>query len=168
MTRFLPLALLCSLAYVSLQSQSFTGQVFLLAENYQPETCMAEAPCDCCGTELVFLSRRNFVMVAYCLPENSYFAGTYKIKDDQLSLSFQPGSLSEILEPEKNEVKWEKKKSHIEDVKFTIETCGKGMTMLSHATVPDFRYGLRRPAAEEQKILAKVKGLSIDKQLKSK
>ena len=49
-------------------SQELTGQVFLLAEDFREDKCEAVADCDCCGTELFFLSNTKFGFVFWHCP----------------------------------------------------------------------------------------------------
>src|SRR6476619_7165535 len=78
-------------------SQNFSGQVFLLSREYFEDKCEVYAGCDCCGTDLFFLSSTKFSFINRCLSGDTYYTGTYSVKSSTLSLIFNKKHLSEIV-----------------------------------------------------------------------
>jgi hypothetical protein len=93
--------------------QKFTGQVFLLTEDFSEDKCEVIAQCDCCATDLFFLSDKDFAMVDRCLYNDSYYKGTYLITGNVLTLTFNQRVVNEIVEKQTNKVKNEIKKIRV-------------------------------------------------------
>jgi hypothetical protein len=69
-------------------SQNFSGQVFLLSKEFIEDKCEVNAGCDCCGTDLFFLSKTKFGFVSRCLSGDTYFTGTYSLKAKYSKIEF--------------------------------------------------------------------------------
>jgi hypothetical protein len=146
----LTLILTLGLARIGL-SQDLTGQVFLLAEEFFEDKCEVVADCDCCGTELFFLSNTKFGFVSRCLSGDSYFSGTYTLKTNKLTLNFNKKYVDEIVDEEYNVEKYETRQTKIDKVEFDIKQCGQ-KTRLTHLTTADWKNGVRyKETAEKSK-----------------
>src|SRR6478609_9543804 len=60
-----------TLSFHSTFSQSLKEQSFLLTDRLLDE-CNVNAMCDCCASDLVFVSDNKFVLVDYCTDHGTY------------------------------------------------------------------------------------------------
>ena len=135
--------------------QDFTGQVFLLAEGFRDDKCEVVAECDCCGTDLFFLSSTKFGFVSRCLSGDAYFSGTYSPKMNKLTLTFNKKYVNEIVDDEYNVTKYETRPTKMSKVEFDIKQCGQ-KTRLTHLTTADWRNGSRYVQADEKAMTKKL------------
>lgn len=137
--------------------QNFTGQVFMLTEYYLDEKCEVNAECDCCSTDLFFLTDKEFAMVNRCLFNDSYYRGTYSVKANGLTLTFKQKVVNEIINEETNKIKNQTKKVEIKPYKFSIGKCDSKIR-LQHATIKDFKNGSRYSVTREKELTKELKG----------
>lgn len=52
--------------------QSFKGQVYQLAENFIEDGCRVNPECDCCSSDLIFLTDKQFSLIARCIFNDTY------------------------------------------------------------------------------------------------
>jgi hypothetical protein len=138
--------------------QSFSGQVFRLAENFLEDKCEAFAGCDCCSTDIFFISTNKFCFVSRCISGDSYFTGTYLTKSDKLKLTFDKKYVDEITDEDYNVIKLETKTKAFDPIEFDISKCGQmvRLTRLNGELKNGSRY-------EEKKESAKISKLTTSK-----
>src|SRR6188768_3314682 len=90
-------------------AQTFTGQVYTLAQDFSSDKCEAFAECDCCSSDIFFLSNDKFCFISRCISGDSYFNGTYSIKSNKLKLTFNKKYVDEITDDDYNVTKLETK-----------------------------------------------------------
>ncbi len=159
----LALILACGLQTI-VQSQNLTGQVFLLANGFNETTCQAEAECDCCGTDLFFLSTEKFGLVIRCLSGDTYYKGSYTLKANKLTLNFDASIVNEITDEEYNMVKYETKQVKLTPSVFSVNLC-RQKNRLVHSEADDWSYGSRYAAEDEKARLNKLLSSKAWKQL---
>ncbi len=137
--------------------QSFNGQVYMLTEYFQDDKCEVTAECDCCSTDLFFLTDKEFGMINRCLFNDSYYMGTYTIKADEVVLTFKQKVINEITNEETNKIKNELKTVEIKPYKFAISKCDSKVR-LQHATIKDFKNGSRYSVTREKELIKELKG----------
>ena len=136
--------------------QDFTGQVFMLTEYFADDKCEGFAECDCCSTDLFFLTDKEFGMVSRCLYNDSYFRGTYSVKANKLTLTFTQTVVDEILNEETNKTQNDLKTIEIQPYQFTISKCGSKVRF-QHATIKDFKNGSRYSLTREKELITELK-----------
>lgn len=67
------------------------GQIYFFAPELDSATVKATGGCDCCSSNLLFLNDSVFVAVDYCIGNDTYYKGTYKVHNN--SISFRCDSL---------------------------------------------------------------------------
>lgn len=128
----------------------------MLTEHFSEEKCEAYAECDCCSSDLFFLTKKKFAIINRCLYNDSYFKGSYKVKKDKLLLIFDQISVNEIIDGDSNEERNIKEKSKIEPIEFKISDCNNKVR-LQHATITDFKNGSRFPVQREKQLITELK-----------
>jgi hypothetical protein len=68
-----------------------TGQLYFFAPEMDTLKCQATGACDCCASHLLFLTDSEFVAVDYCLYDDCYYKGKYRI--DGNKIAFQSDSI---------------------------------------------------------------------------
>lgn len=68
----------------SLPPFNLVGQFYFAAPELDSVHCKSTGACDCCASGILFLSDSTFLYVAYCLQDDTYFKGTYKINNDEV------------------------------------------------------------------------------------
>jgi hypothetical protein len=128
--------------------QSLTGQVFILADDFSDDKCEAFGECDCCTSDIFFISADRFCYISRCISGDSYFSGTYSVKLNKLRLTFDKKSVNEITDDEYSVTRLETKATSIDAAEFEILKCGQ-RTRLTHATEREWSNGSRYPQKEE-------------------
>ena len=159
----LTIILILGLCRISL-SQSLSGQVFILSESFIDDKCEVIADCDCCGTDLFFLSSTRFGFVSRCLSGDSYFTGTYTLKTNRLILNFNKKYVIEIVDEEYNVTNYKTEQIAIDKIEFEIQKCGQNLR-LTHSTTLDWRNGSRYSQSEEKMKFNKLLSAKPWKQL---
>lgn len=67
------------------------GQIYFFAPELDSATGKATGGCDCCSSNLLFLNDSVFVAVDYCIGNDTYYKGTYKVGSN--SITFRCDSL---------------------------------------------------------------------------
>lgn len=72
-----------------LETADLHSKVFYISTNLNKETCEAyNIGCDCCEGKILFLSNGSFISDFYCIPNEVYNTGTYKIENKKLVLDY--------------------------------------------------------------------------------
>lgn len=144
--------------------QDFTGQVFILSEGYDEVKCEDVAECDCCATDLFFLTSTQFGLINRCLSGDSYFSGTYTLKMNKLKLNFNRKYVNEIVDEEYNVTGYRTQQTKIDPVEFDVIQCGQKIR-LTHSKTTDWKNGSRYSKPEEKIELNKLLTSKAWKQL---
>ena len=141
-----------------LHGQNFSGQVYLLSEDFLEDRCLVLVEGNECSTDLIFLSDKTFAMVNRCLANDTYYMGSYSRKKNVLKLTFKAVMARETYDPKLDKKKYEKTKSKIDPIAFTITTCDVGKLTLEHTPIRDYQFGSRvtGKAAREKIIKLKI------------
>ena len=154
MARFTLLILIFGLCRTGI-GQDFTGQVFIVAEEFLEEECRVVAECDCCATELFFLPGTKFGFVSRCLSGDTYFTGTYSLASSRLVLKFMSVYVDEIVDDDYKVIKYETRQQNMDAIEFEIKQCGQRIR-LTHPTTRDWKNASRYPESAEKMKLHKL------------
>lgn len=144
-------------------AQTFIGQVFQVAEDFSTDKCEVFAECDCCTSDIFFLSANKFCFVSRCISGDSYFKGTYAINANKLKLAFDKKYVDEITDEDYNIIKLDTKEKISKPIWFQITKCGQQIR-LTHPTTKELKNGTRYEIKSETEMmdeLQKSKALKI-------
>jgi hypothetical protein len=144
--------------------QIFTGHVYMVAEDFLDEKCEAFAECDCCSSDIFFLSNKRFCFISRCISGDSYFTGTYLSRSNKLKLTFDKKYVDELTDNDYNVIKLETKTKNTEAIEFNITTCGKKLR-LTHPTTGEWKNGSRYEQKRETEIIKELTASKPWKQL---
>jgi hypothetical protein len=136
--------------------QTFTGQVYRLADDFSANTCESFAECDCCSSDIFFLSTDKFGFISRCISGDSYFTGTYSVKSGKLKLTFDKRYVDEITDEEYNVTKLEMETKKIDPIEFDISKCGQKVR-LTHPTANELKNGSRYEQKREAAMMRELK-----------
>jgi hypothetical protein len=69
-------------------SNPLMGKVYLFGIDFDENKCDVLAQCDCCAFHLSFIDESQFISTTYCMGDEGYRKGKYKLIDDTLTLIF--------------------------------------------------------------------------------
>jgi hypothetical protein len=73
----------------TLETADLYSKVFYISPKLNTEDCSAyNDGCDCCDGKIVFLKNGTFISDFYCIPDNSYNTGTFKVENEKLILNY--------------------------------------------------------------------------------
>jgi hypothetical protein len=104
--------------------QPLTGQVFILADDFSDDKCEAFGECDCCTSDIFFLSSDKFCYISRCISGDSYFTGAYSTDSSKLKLTFDKKYVVEITDEDYTVTKLETRTTEIKPAEFDITKCG--------------------------------------------
>lgn len=81
--------------------QSLAGKIFLFAPELDSKTCTVTGACDCCSSNILFLSDSSFLMIDYCEANYSYSKGIYYMDNSSLRLRLDKLSVNKDYNWEK-------------------------------------------------------------------
>jgi hypothetical protein len=145
--------------------QTFTGQVYMLAEDFSNDKCEAFAECDCCSSDIFFVSKNRFCFISRCISGDSYFTGAYSVQSNILKLIFDKKYVDEITDEEYNVTKLETKTKITEPIALEISKCGQKMR-LTHPTTREWKNGSRYEQKKEPAMMTELKTSKPWKQLR--
>ena len=151
MLRFTIILLALGLCRIGL-SKDLIGQVFILSEDYDEVKCEAVADCDCCATDLFFLTTSKFGLINRCLSGDSYFTGTYSLKTNKLKLNFNRKYVNEVVDEDYNVTGHKTQQTKIDPVEFDIKRCGQ-KNRLTNLKTTEWKNGSRYTKSEEKAML---------------
>ena len=127
----------------------------MLMTDFDEENCTIASGCDCCASDLFFLTDKEFGLIARCIYNDTYYRGTYSIKQDKLTLTFKQMVVNEIVDEAtfKDTNKLEKIK--IKSTEFTIGECNGDLKLSS--TDPGLEHGISQSPNVEIEFLKKLK-----------
>jgi hypothetical protein len=131
--------------------QSLTGQVFIVAQYFSEDNCEAYAECDCCSSDLYFLTGDKFCFVSKCISGDTFYRGTYTTKANKLILTFDKKFVTELTDEEYNIVGLETKEDKIDIIEFDIRKCGQKLR-LTNPTNAELSNGSRYEQKRETEL----------------
>jgi len=142
--------------FLSAHAQTFAGQTYTISDKLDTE-CSIELRCDCCVSDLIFLTETEFALIGYCEGGGTYQIGTFTILGDRLELKFKQFYVSEETGflVEEREIK--KKEQKIDPLEFKIGTCVQKADKIENSTIEEYRYGFRRTTTDSDKVILKLK-----------
>lgn len=136
-------------------AQDLKGRVFMLTAEINAEKCEIASGCDCCASDLFFVTDKEFGLIVRCIYNDTYYKGTYSITQDKLTLTFKQMHVNEIVDEATFKVTHEVEKSKIEPTEFTITECNGNLKLES--ANPGFEHGLSQPHSVEREFFKKLK-----------
>lgn len=97
--------------------EDFKSKVFFIGPNLDSTKVEILAECDCCASNLVFLTKNRLLGIDYCESDTFYTTGNYKIIENQLVITYDSISATE-------EYNWENEN----DSTATMYFCKKEIT----------------------------------------
>jgi hypothetical protein len=147
--RMLQLTLILTFGFQTLAfAQMLTGQVFILADDFSDDKCEAFGECDCCTSDIFFLSSDKFCYISRCISGDSYFTGTYSTDSSKLKLTFHKEYIAEVTDEDYTVTRLETRTSEIKPAEFDITKCGQSLR-LNHTTIREWRNGSRYSKQKE-------------------
>jgi len=136
----------------------------MVAEDFSEDKCEVFAECDCCSSEIFFLSADRFCFVSKCISGDSYFKGTYTTKSNKLKLTFDKKYVNEITDDDYKVTKLETKIKNTDPIEFDIIKCGQKLR-LTHATTREWKNGGRYESKRETELMKDLTSSKPWKQL---
>jgi hypothetical protein len=128
----------------------------MLMTDFDKENCKIASGCDCCASDLFFLTDKEFGLIVRCIYNDTYYKGTYSVKQDKLTLTFIQKIVNEIVDEATFKVRNEVEKTKVDPVEFTITECG-GDLKLENSTNPGFEHGISQLPSDESELFKKLK-----------
>ena len=115
----------------------------MLSSNINPD-CTIENRCDCCLSDLFFISDKEFALIDYCEAGGTYTTGTYSRLKNKVTLTFKQCVVSEDSDylTEKREIK--KKDVKVEPIEFEFTKCGQKTETIENLKTKSYRYGVKQ------------------------
>lgn len=109
---------------------AFEKQVFILGYDSYEETCEFVPECDCCSTDLYFLSTDRFGYVDRCISGDTYYSGTYTMDKAQLTLTFERRYLTEVVNDDYEVIELEEKDGDFPPEVYKIDLCNENVRLI--------------------------------------
>jgi hypothetical protein len=145
--------------------QPFSRQVYILSDHFSKEKCEVSVSCDCCASELIFLTPKKFTLVDRCVDHDTYLTGRYTVKKSTLTLKFKPVIIDNTYDEKNKKEFFEKKKVSLEPLMLQIRSCGDNKTIIEHPTIREYKYGSRQTNKKDQDIITALKKSTAWKKL---
>lgn len=158
LTIFLVFALQCFV-----YSQTLTGQVFIIAESFSDDKCEVTPECDCCSSDLYFLTNDKFCYVSQCISGDAYYTGTYSVKSNKLQLTFDNKYLNEITDDDYNIIGLETKEETTDPLQFEIKSCGQKIKLIGVDCCYGSRYDQKREIDLKRRLMSSKPWKEISK-----
>ncbi|MDZ4709431.1 MAG: hypothetical protein SH818_13615 [Saprospiraceae bacterium] len=136
--------------------QKFSRQVYLLSDHFLKEKCEVTAPCDCCASDLIFLSKTKFTLVDRCLSHETYLTGRYTVAKTKLTLKFKPVVIDNIFDEKSKQELVEKKEIRMVPLILQIHMCGDKF-VFEHPSIKEYKYGARQTTRNDKEIISALK-----------
>jgi hypothetical protein len=147
------------------RAQKFSGQVYVMTENFTSDRCRPQIECDCCSSEIVFLTDATFIMVGRCIHNDSYYKGTYIVGKGDLTLKFDQLVVKETYNDETEEVKIETKDLKIGSAKFHVTSCNTDNVVLQRTDLKVLTKAFKESQEKGQQIIDELKKTKAWEQL---
>jgi hypothetical protein len=152
MTKIYLILSILTLTTINGVSQTLTGKIFEIGGD--KKDCKVFAECDCCTSEIYFISDKQFALFDYCTYDHTLSTGTYKIVSNILTLTFKQTSVTNGTDEEGGKPYLKKQKVEIKPVIFNLSKCDNGAFMLENKDFKDYKFGLRKSDKGEAKLIA--------------
>ncbi|MEJ7643747.1 MAG: hypothetical protein WKF87_04105 [Chryseolinea sp.] len=138
--------------------QSLRGQVFQIAADYSEDRCGVNPECDCCSSDLIFLTDKQFGMIGRCMYNDVYYTGQYSVNDGRLTLKFKPIIVIESIDEETSKVENKKQTLKVDPLTYRISKCGQNAIRFQYARLEgkDLKNGSRVSRARENEVINKL------------
>lgn len=84
------LILICSSCTRSKKENiSLAGKAYSFAPELDTSNCTVTGACDCCTSDLWFRDKRNFILIDYCMADETVLTGSYEMRNDSVFLKYQ-------------------------------------------------------------------------------
>ncbi|MBI3220750.1 MAG: hypothetical protein HYZ44_14645 [Bacteroidetes bacterium] len=143
---------------------SFTGQVFILSKDFMEDICEVTAQCDCCASDLFFLSADKFAFVSRCLSGDVYTTGTYSYKNNKLKLVFLKKYVEEETDEQYNVIGYKHSEVDMPPLEFEVVRCGQKIRLIQ-AKDTEWKNGSRYELLSEKERLKQLRESIAWKQL---
>ena len=68
--------------------ETLVGKIYFFAPELDSTNYTATGACDCCSSNVLFLTDSSFVMIDYCEADSSFYKGQYRLDKNKLELNF--------------------------------------------------------------------------------
>ena len=144
--------------------QKFSRQVYILSDHFLKEKCEVSAPCDCCASDLIFLTKTKFTLVDRCMAHETYLTGRYKVAKSKLTLKFKHVVIDNTSDETSKKELVEKKEMNLDPLILQINSCGDEF-VLEHPSIKEYKYGARQTTRNDKEIIATLKKSKVWKVL---
>jgi hypothetical protein len=145
--------------------QVISGQVFVMTEHSSADRCQPQIECDCCSSDILFLTDKKFIMVDKCIHNDSFYRGTYTVATENLTLKFDQFVINEIYNDEAEEIKIAKQNLKITPIRFYISTCKAGNLTLQRTDLKVLTNAFQESNEKAAKKISELKKTKTWKQL---
>ena len=148
----------------------FAGKLFFLGQGFGEIPCVIENECDCCNSNLLFISANEFILNELCEGSESVTKGKYKVEGKVLTLIYEPLIINynynwEIeVNPKAQEYTFEIIKKPISPTKYQLEKCN-GKTILALRKKGGDEFGKFDPTSNNAEKIKELKEKGIWKKL---
>jgi hypothetical protein len=148
----LRIIILLTIGFQTTFGQSLTGQVFHLAETYLEDKCIAIGQGDCDTSDLFFLTDKQFCLITRCIDNDSYFSGTYLVRNKKLILTFKQAEVN-VITNDQSKTETKRNNAKIETRECIINSCGQKVKLV----YSDIESGSRVTQIEEKEMTEELK-----------
>ncbi|HMJ69739.1 MAG TPA: hypothetical protein VK508_12635 [Cyclobacteriaceae bacterium] len=148
-------SLIVAIAFLSCHAsfgQTLREKAFTLGDekDFIANSCELMPECDCCSAELVLLTTSTFAVVDRCVSGDTFYSGTYSIKDSILTLVFKQKVVNEEEDEGTNTTKQKLRPFTLKDQTFKIKPCGKSLILEGSGAF--YKYGVGLDNAKEAEL----------------
>jgi hypothetical protein len=124
--------------------QTLLQKAFTLGEAkyFSAKSCEVLPECDCCSADLILLTSSTFAIVDRCVGGDTFYTGTYAVKNSNLELLFKQQVVNEEENEETNTTTQKLRPYKLEDQIFKIESCDKAVVLHNYATFYTYGVGM--------------------------
>jgi len=122
--------------------QSFTKKAFTLGDekDFITASCELVPECDGCSGELVLLTSSTFAVIDRCVSGDTFYSGSYTIKNSVITLSFTQKVVNEEEDEATNTKKLTLRPITLKNQEFKIRSCGR--ELIIEGTGGFYKYGV--------------------------
>jgi len=146
-------------------AQPFSGQVYVMTDQFTADTCRPQIECDCCSSDIVFITDKEFVMVDKCIHNDSYYRGMYTVTKEDLTLKFDQFVVKETYNDKTKETKIEKRNLKIGSINFYITTCKTDNFALSRTDLKVLTKAFKESSEKANQTIKELKKGEVWRQL---
>lgn len=146
-------------------AQTLSGQVYVMTEDFADDGCQPQIECDCCYSNVIFLTDKDFVFIDRCIHNDVYFRGTYTLAKEHLSLNFAQFIIIETYDDETEKTKIEKQVRSIAPAKLFITTCKTGNVVLQRTDLKVLTKAFSEPRHKADEMIEQLKSGAVWRQL---